>query len=109
MQMDFGHWMALESAMHGEQRGRAFSRATLRRIVAFAKPHKRALLIFLGLSVLGAVVTVATPVLAGQVVDAIVEGKSQGLVIGLAVVIALLALFEAVVGHRRAVAVSSHR
>ncbi len=75
-----------------------FSRATLRRIVAFSRPHRRALLIFLALSVLGAVLTVATPVLAGLVVDEIVEGQSQSRVIGLAIVIALLALFEAVAG-----------
>jgi ATP-binding cassette, subfamily B, bacterial len=98
MQMDFGHWMALESAMQGEQPRRAFSRSTLRRILAFARPHRRALTTFLGLSVVAAVLTVATPVLAGQVVDEITEGRDQGRVIGLAVVIALIALLDAVVG-----------
>ena len=68
MQMDFSHWMALESAMQGEQPRRRFSAATLRRIAAFARPHRRALVAFLALSVVGAVLTVATPVLAGPVV-----------------------------------------
>ncbi len=98
MQMDFSHWMALESAMQGDQPRRRFSRATLRRIVDFARPHRRALAGFLGLSVVGALLTVATPVLAGQVVDEIVDGKDQGRVIGLAVVIALIAVLDAVVG-----------
>ncbi len=98
MQMDFSHWMALESAMQGDQPRRRFSRATLRRIVDFARPHRRALAGFLGLSVVAAVLTVATPVLAGQVVDEIIEGKDQGRVIGLAVVIALIAVLDAVVG-----------
>ena len=98
MQMDFGHWMALESAMQGEQPRRTFSRATLRRIVAFARPHRRALAGFLGLSVVAALLTVATPVLAGQVVDEIVAGRDEGRVIGLAVVIALIAVLDAVVG-----------
>jgi ATP-binding cassette subfamily B protein len=98
MQMDFGHWMALESAMQGEQPRRTFSRATLRRIVAFARPHRRALAGFLGLSVVAALLTVATPVLAGQVVDEIVEGRDEGRVIRLAVVIALIAVLDAVVG-----------
>ncbi|MGH2669920.1 MAG: ABC transporter transmembrane domain-containing protein, partial [bacterium] len=95
--MDFSHWMALESAMQGEQPRRTFSRATLRRIVAFARPHRRALAGFLGLSVAAALLTVATPVLAGQVVDEIVAGRDEGRVIGLAVVIAHIAVLDAVV------------
>lgn len=76
MQMDFSHWMAPESAMHGEQSKRGFDRATLRRIADFARPHWRALGGFLALSVVGAVLTVATPVLAGRVVDEIVWSAS---------------------------------
>jgi ABC-type multidrug transport system fused ATPase/permease subunit len=98
MQMDFSHWMALESAMQGDQPRRTFNRATLRRIVEFARPHRRALAGFLALSVVAALLTVATPLLAGQVVDEIVEGRDEGRVIGLAVVIALVALLDAVVG-----------
>ncbi|MDQ1567023.1 MAG: hypothetical protein QOF96_1903 [Actinomycetota bacterium] len=41
MDMGFSHWMALESAMHGERTKRSFSRATLRRIVTFARPHRK--------------------------------------------------------------------
>jgi ABC-type multidrug transport system fused ATPase/permease subunit len=98
MQMDFSHWMALESAMHGEQTRRGFDRATLRRIVDFARPHWRALARFLALSVAGAVLTVATPVLAGRVVDEIVDGRDEGTVVTLAVIIALIAVLDAVVG-----------
>jgi ATP-binding cassette subfamily B protein len=64
MQMDFTHWMALESAMQGDQPGRGFSRETLRRVVRFARPHRRSLVAFLLLSVAAAVLTVATPVRA---------------------------------------------
>src|SRR5687767_9743089 len=98
MQMDFSHWMALESAMQGDQPRRGLSRATLRRIVAFARPHRRALVLFLLFSVIAAVLTVATPILAGQVVDEITGNREQGRVIGLAVVIAVLAVLDAVVG-----------
>ena len=69
MEMNFGHWMALESAMQSDQPRRSISAATLRRIAAFARPHRRKLVWFLMFSVIGAVLTVATPVLAGQVVD----------------------------------------
>jgi ABC-type multidrug transport system fused ATPase/permease subunit len=98
MQMDFSHWMALESAMHGQQQRRAFRLATLRRIAGFARPHRRALVAFVGLSVATALLTVATPVLAGEVVDEIVDGKDQGRVVGLALVIAVVALLDAAVG-----------
>ena len=98
MQMDFSHWMALESAMQGEQPRRTFSASTLRRIAAFARPHRRALVAFLALSVVGAVLTVATPVLAGQVVDEITVGESEARVIQLAILIALVALLDAAVG-----------
>ncbi|MDQ3147781.1 MAG: ABC transporter ATP-binding protein/permease [Actinomycetota bacterium] len=98
MEMGFNHWMALESAMQGEPPRRAFRRATRRRIVAFVRPHRRALVGFLGLSVVLAVLTVASPVLAGRAVDAIIEGRSGGTLVGLAGLLALIALLDAGVG-----------
>lgn len=98
MQMDFSHWMALESAMQGDQPRRAFSAATLRRIAVFARPHKRALVIFLVFSVIGAVLTVATPVLAGRAVNEIVSGRDRRTVITIAMLIAAVAVLDAVVG-----------
>ena len=96
--MDFSHWMALESALQGDQPRRAFDRATLRRVAAFARPHRRALVAFLLLSIVAAVLTVLTPVLAGEVVDEIVEGGDPGTVVSLAVVIALVAVLDGAVG-----------
>jgi ABC-type multidrug transport system fused ATPase/permease subunit len=96
--MDFSHWVALESAMQGPQPRRSFSRATLRRVWDFARPHRRELVAFLGFSVAAALLTVATPVLAGRVVDAIIDGEDEGRVVGLAVAIAFIALLDAAVG-----------
>ena len=90
--------MALQSAMQDGAPRRSVSRATLRRVAAFARPHRRALVAFLGLSTAAAVVGVATPVLAGRAVDAIVDGRGTGTVVGLAGVIALLAVVDAAVG-----------
>ena len=98
MQMDFSHWMALESAMQGEVPRRSFSRATLRRVLAFARPYRRDLALFLVLSVILAVLTVATPVLAGQVVNEIIGGGSERRVVWLAIAIALIAVADAAVG-----------
>ena len=98
MDMGFSHWMALESAVHGDRSRRSFTRATLRRIAAFARPHRRKLVAFLILSVISATLAVATPVLAGWVVDAIIKKGSQGRVLLLAGAIALVAVLDAGVG-----------
>ncbi|HUS61625.1 MAG TPA: ABC transporter ATP-binding protein [Acidimicrobiales bacterium] len=99
MEMGFSHWMALESAMQGDQPRRRLSRATIRRVLQFARPHRRALLAFVILSALAAILAVATPVLAGLVVDAIIEDKGdQQRVVSLAVLIAVIALLDAAVG-----------
>ncbi len=99
MQMDFGHWEAMRSAMRDEPGRRRIDRQTLRRVAVFARPHKRSLVAFLALSSIVAFLTVATPVLAGWVVDEIVatDGR-EGRVVLLAVIIALVAVAEAVVG-----------
>src|SRR3954452_14692492 len=73
-------------------------RAPLRRIVAFARPHRRALVAFLILSVISAVLAVATPVLAGWVVDDIIKHKAEGRVLFLAGLIAVVAVLDAVIG-----------
>jgi ATP-binding cassette, subfamily B, bacterial len=98
MDMGFSHWMALESAIHGERSRRRFTRSTLRRVAAFARPHRKALIAFLVLSIVSAVLAVATPVLAGWVVDALIEDGSESRVLWLAAGIALVAVLDAVVG-----------
>ena len=95
MQMDFSHWMAMESAIHGERKRRTVSKATLRRILAFAKPHRRALIWFVVLSVIGSLLTVATPVLAGRVIDEITTDGQASTVVVLAVIIAVVAVADA--------------
>ena len=98
MDMQVTAWMSLYKTMHAEQDRRPFSRATLKRIAGFAKPHRAELAWFLLLSVASAVLAVATPVLAGRVVDAIVESAALEVVVRLAVLIALIAVAEAGLG-----------
>ncbi|AVT33288.1 ABC transporter [Plantactinospora sp. BC1] len=95
MSMEVTAWNSLYHAMHAQQDRRPFSMATLRRIAGFARPHRRRLTYYLLLSVVLAVLAVATPVLAGRVVDGIVGGGSTDLVVGLAVLIGVVALAEA--------------
>lgn len=72
-------------------------RALLRRIWRFAGRHHRRLAGFVAVSVLSAALAVATPVLAGRVVDQITGGGAPRIVVGLAVVIAAVAIAEAAV------------
>ncbi|WP_328681489.1 ABC transporter ATP-binding protein/permease [Streptomyces sp. NBC_00322] len=98
MDMEVTAWTSLHSAMNAQQERRPFSRATLRRIASFARPHRRQLYRFLLLSVVTALLAVATPVLAGRVVDAIVKGQDTGTVTRLALLIGVIAIAEAALG-----------
>ena len=88
----------MRSAMNAQQEKRPITRVTLRRIAGFAKRHQRKLILFVVMSIITAVLAVATPVLAGRVVDAIVDGDSRSVVIQLAGLIAIIALLEAALG-----------
>ncbi|MEU3225274.1 ABC transporter ATP-binding protein [Streptomyces sp. NPDC006976] len=98
MSMEVTAWSSLHSAMNAQADHRPFSRATVRRIASFARPRRRALYRFLLLSVVTALLAVATPLLAGRVVDAIVQGKESGTVVRLALLIAVIAVAEAGLG-----------
>ncbi|GAA2665688.1 ABC transporter ATP-binding protein [Streptomyces vastus] len=90
--------MQLHSVMNAQQERRPFARATLRRIAGFARPHRRRIAQFVLLGVATALLAVATPVLAGRVVDAIVSGGEESTVVRLALLIALIAFAEAALG-----------
>ena len=96
---DINSWMALHSAMQDDGRARRpVDRDTWRRVLDFARPHRRTIVTFLVLATVSAVLGVATPLLAGRAVDAIVEGGSRGTVVVLALLIALVALVDTAVG-----------
>lgn len=98
MSMETTAWTQLHSVMNAEQERRPFARATLRRIGAFARPHRVRIAQFVLLGVVTALLAVATPVLAGRVVDAIVSGGDEDTVVRLALLIALIAVAEAALG-----------
>ncbi|MEY7977540.1 ABC transporter ATP-binding protein [Streptomyces pilosus] len=96
--METTAWTQLRSVMTAEDEHRPVTRGTLRRIAAFARPHRRRLTLFVLLGTATAALAVATPVLAGQVVDTIVSGGDGAAVVRLALLIALIAIVEAVLG-----------
>jgi ATP-binding cassette, subfamily B, bacterial len=71
-------------------------RETVRRVLAFARPHKAQIALFLVLTVVDAALVVVSPLLIQRIVD---DGISEGdtrLVVLLAMGMALVAVFEAV-------------
>ncbi|MEU6769132.1 ABC transporter ATP-binding protein [Streptomyces sp. NPDC046853] len=93
--METTAWTQLQSVMNAEQDRRPFARATLRRIGTFARPHRRRIVYFVLLSIATAMLAVATPLLAGSVVDTIVSHGEPSLVVRYALLIAAIAVAEA--------------
>ncbi|MDP4509594.1 ABC transporter ATP-binding protein [Nonomuraea turcica] len=97
MSMEMTAWHQLYS-MNNRPERRPLSRATLRRIGGFARPHRRRLALFMVLSVVMAGLAVASPLLAGRVVDAIFNAEPLDVVVMVALAIAGLAVAEAGLG-----------
>ncbi len=97
MSMDSVAWSSLYKISSAQDGSRGISRESVQRIMTFAVPYRAKLLVFIGLSVVGAFLAVATPVLAGQVVDVIVARGETATIFRLAVVIALVAVADAAV------------
>ncbi|MUL43812.1 ABC transporter ATP-binding protein [Streptomonospora sp. PA3] len=98
MSMEISAWTSMYHAVHAPDDRRPFSAATLRRIGRFARPHRRGLAAFVVLSSTTAALAVATPLLAGRIVDAIVAAAPLGDILRLAALIAAIALAEAGLG-----------
>jgi ATP-binding cassette subfamily B protein len=98
MSMDGVAWHSLYNISRAKSGSKPFSKATLKRVLGFARPHRSKLIAFVALSVVMAFLAVATPVLAGQVVDAIVAQSGVEEVIRLALLIAVVAVAEAGLG-----------
>ncbi len=71
-------------------------RGTLRRILAFARPHRALITVFLVLTVIDAATVVVTPLLVKKVVDDGILGNDSGLVTVLALAMAGFAVLSAI-------------
>ncbi|BBH67077.1 ABC transporter [Actinoplanes sp. OR16] len=91
-------WMMLRSIERSDQvRRHQVAPGTARRILRFAQPYKRDITVFLLTVVVAAGIGVATPLLAGHVINAITGGGADaaGTVVRLALLIAGLAVADA--------------
>jgi ATP-binding cassette, subfamily B, bacterial len=71
---------------------------TVRRIIGYAKPYKLWLALFLVATILDSLITVVNPVLLGRIIDKGILPRDEAVVIGLAVAVAAVALFDALLG-----------
>jgi ATP-binding cassette subfamily B protein len=70
-------------------------RGTVRRVLGFARPHRRLIAIFLVLTVVDAGLVVVTPLLAKHIIDDGIVGGDRGLITLLALAMAATALVSA--------------
>jgi ABC-type multidrug transport system fused ATPase/permease subunit len=92
--MDNG-WQLMRGAMLSQEPRRKVGRETVRRVWDFASPHRRSLVALLVVTVVSAVIAVATPLLAGRVVDVVINRQGVRTVVILALLIAGLAIIDA--------------
>ena len=90
--------MLMRGAMHAKDTPKGLKKGTIRRVYGFAGPHRGKLVVFLLLTMISAVLAVSTPLLAGEVVNAIVGGGAVSTVVWLAVAIAGVAIADAGLG-----------
>jgi ATP-binding cassette, subfamily B, bacterial len=94
-------------AMHSFTRDRAITRqqlkpGTIRRIASYARPYRLSLILFLFLTSLDAVITVAIPLLLRRLIDEGILPSDTAVVLGVAAAVAGLAIFDALlsIGQR---------
>ena len=71
---------------------------TVRRIIGYAKPYKLYLILFMIATVLDALITVVNPLLLREIIDRGILGHSDAIVVGIAVAVAGVAIFDAFLG-----------
>ncbi|MGH8894618.1 MAG: ABC transporter ATP-binding protein [Actinomycetes bacterium] len=90
-------WMAMRSLTRdGEVAKRKLAPGTIPRIVAFARPYKRQISLFLGLVVLDALLVVALPLLFKVIIDDGVLAGDRGVVVAVSLAVAGIAVFDAI-------------
>jgi ATP-binding cassette subfamily B protein len=71
---------------------------TVRRIVGYAKPYKLYLALFGVATILDSLITVVNPLLLRVIIDRGILGHREAVVVGIAVAVALVAVFDAFLG-----------
>ena len=92
-----GGWQMLRAMSHdGSARDIRLAEGTTRRVLGYAKPHTRTIAVFLVLVVLDALLVVAIPLLLKRLIDDGVIPGNSGLVVRIALIVAAIAVLEAI-------------
>jgi ATP-binding cassette subfamily B protein len=96
--MSMNHYLAMRSMGRRDRvtTARQLPSGTWRRVLRFARPYRVELIVFLVLVIGDALIGVITPVLAGRVVNEITGSGTARVVVEIAIVIAGLAVVDAV-------------
>ncbi|NLJ53482.1 MAG: ABC transporter ATP-binding protein [Intrasporangiaceae bacterium] len=90
-------WQLMHSMTRdGSVRDTRLREGTLRRVLSYARPHRRLIGIFLVLVVIGAMLVVATPLLLQRLIDDGVIPGNRGLVIRIALLVGAIAILDGV-------------
>lgn len=95
MSMGGTAWSALHSMSRDDVGDVRLRPGTGRRVLTYAGPYRRQIVVFLVLTVLDALLIVATPLLLKEIVDRGVTQQDSGLVVRLSLLVALIAVFDA--------------
>ena len=91
-----GQWMALRSLSSDQSvKNQKLKPGTFKRILGYAKPYKKYLIIFILTVAIDAVLVVATPLLLRTLIDRGVVPGNRGLVTTLAIIVGALAVADA--------------
>jgi ATP-binding cassette subfamily B protein len=99
MQSSAAGWSAMMSYRRDPSvKDRPLAPGTRRRVLGYARPYRRLIVIFLSLVVFDACLVILTPLLLRRIVDHGIAQHDRGLVIGLSLVVALVALVQTLEG-----------
>ena len=95
--MSMSGWSAMRSLTRdGSVKDRKLAPGTARRVMGYALPFKRQIVVFLVLVVVSATLVVATPLLFRDLIDKGITPRDRSVVVNLSLVVAVLAVADAV-------------
>ena len=95
--MSMSGWMAMRSLTRDDSvKDRKLAPGTAKRVLAYARPFRREIVVFVVLVVIGAALVVATPLLLKDLVDRGIIPRDRSVVVRLALLVAGLALADGV-------------
>src|SRR3954452_22706510 len=92
-------WSTMDSYRRDPSvKDRPLAPGTRRRVLGYARPYRTLIAIFLSLVVFDAFLVILTPLLLRRIVDQGIHDADRGLVIGLSLVVALIAVVQTLEG-----------